>query len=89
MSSCHFSNLGAVDTNKKLVKGPYNEDGPTDVAYISHYLQKTYEDFIIRCERGRSDAMTHAKIEEWEARKNSFIDVFDINALKFMYGDNE
>jgi hypothetical protein len=89
MVNPHCPDIPVADTNKKLFEGPFNVDGPADVAYINHYLCKTREDYSMRCERGRSDMMTRAKIEEWEERAHIDIDTLDINALKFMYGDDE
>lgn len=81
----HNSNLTVVDTNKKIIKGAFNVDGPTDVAYINHYHSKTFEDYKIRCERGRADCKLVAKMEDWENDKTKNIDILDTNALKFMY----
>lgn len=86
----HCANIPGVDTNKKTVEGPFNPRGPTDVAYINHYDHKTFEDYKMRCERGRADTNNKhlfSKIKDWEERKKDNIDVLDINALKFMYGN--
>jgi Glycosyl transferase family 2 len=81
----HNSNLLVVDTNKKLLLGPFNYGGPHDVAYISHYHNKTYEDFEIRCERGRADCGQFYTIDIWGNEKTKNIDVEDLTALNFMY----
>lgn len=85
MTLPHNSNLPVVDTNKKLIYSAYNMGGPTDIAYINHYHSKTYEDFKIRCERGRADCKIVAKIKEWEDDKTKNIDILDTIALNFMY----
>lgn len=93
MLNPHRPNIPVADTNKKLFKGPFNVGGPADVAYINHYYWKTREDYIIRCERGRATTINpkafFPKVEYWDAAKTRHLDVCDINALKFMYGDDE
>ena len=81
----HNANIPVFDTNRKLILGPFNENGPTDVAYINHYRNKTYEDYSLRCKRGRADCGLVAKISEWENEMFDNIDTLDINALNFMY----
>ena len=89
MESPHNSNIPIVNTNGKLFSGPFNANGATDVAYVNHYRNKTYEDWEIRVKRGRADTINpkfFPKLKEWEAEKTNDLDVCDINALKFMYG---
>ena len=81
----HNSNISVIDTNRKLFNGSFNYGGPSDVAYINHYRNKTYEDFILRCERGRADCELVAKITEWEKQRLNNIDVIDTIALDYMY----
>ena len=81
----HNANIPVFDTNGKLILGPFNENGPTDVTYINHYRNKTYEDYSLRCVRGRADCGLTSKISEWENEMFDNIDTLDINALNFMY----
>ena len=45
----------SVDTNGEIVDGPYNYRMPTDVLAINHYRNKSLEEYMLRCERGRAD----------------------------------
>jgi hypothetical protein len=81
----HNPNIPVFDTNGKLFFGPFNENGPTDVAYINHYRNKTYEDFNLRCKRGRADCEFVNDISEWESEMLDNIDTLDVTALNFMY----
>lgn len=85
MTLPHNANILVNDTNGKKISGPFNINGPTDVAYINHYRNKTYEDYEIRCKRGRADCSLFAKINEWETDKYKNINTLDTYALDFMY----
>ncbi len=43
------------DTNKKILTGPFNENGPTDIAVIHHYHTKSYGEYVMKRHRGASD----------------------------------
>lgn len=83
----HNINLPATDTNNDLIKGPFNINGPTDVCYIAHFYRKTYEDWLIRCERGRADCTLRQKPNEWLNTITEEIEVEDINLRKFLYNE--
>lgn len=83
----HNPNVKLIDTNGKVINGPFNEGGPIDQAQVNHYHHKTYEDWLIRCNRGQSDHTPNRKPEAWETHINFSCDVEDLTALKFMYGD--
>ena len=78
----------AMDTNQKIFTGPFNFNGPTDIAYISHFRNKTKEDWDLKCKRGRSDCNFSNDINEWEKEKNINNDIEDLSAHNFLYGHN-
>lgn len=45
------------DTNGKVVVGPFNPNGPTDVAFIAHYFTKTKEEWDKKVSRGQADGL--------------------------------
>lgn len=49
-------NMGTFhDTNGKTINGPYNPNGPSDVAVIHHYFTKSKDEFMKKIERGMAD----------------------------------
>jgi hypothetical protein len=87
MTLPHNANIYSIDTNGRKINGPFNSNGPTDVAYINHYRNKTFEDWELRCKRGRADCNLVAKINEWELEKNSNIETLDTHARDFLYNN--
>jgi hypothetical protein len=83
----HYSTKKSMDTNGKFFNGPFNPDGPTDVAYINHYYYKTKEDWELRCIRGKADTYLPQNPNIWEEEKNNDNNVEDLSAYNFMYGD--
>lgn len=53
----NYSNSSFVtkDSSGNIVKGPFNEAGPSDVVVLFHYYSKSLEEFKERCSRGRAD----------------------------------
>jgi hypothetical protein len=43
------------DTNGKRFEGPFNPDGPTDVAVLHHCERKSYKEHVAKKMRGRAD----------------------------------
>ena len=82
--NCHKESM---DTNGKLFHGPFNPNGPSDVAVLNHYHSKTKEDWMLRCQRGRVDCEIQHDINQWDREVNNNIDIVDLSALSFMYGD--
>ena len=77
----------AMDTNGNKFIGPFNPNGPSDVAIINHYHNKTREDSILRCERGRADCNLKSNPQQWDLEVNDNIDIVDMSAYNFMYGN--
>jgi hypothetical protein len=77
----------AMDTDGKLFNGYSNHNGPMDVAYINHYHNKTKEDWILRCERGRADCDIQHDINRWDNEIGHNEDVEDLSAYNFLYGN--
>jgi hypothetical protein len=71
------------DTNRKQNQGPFNPDGPTDVAYINHYFCKTFSEFKKKVSRGRADCDQFRKLSEFE--EHNFNEVEDFSARDFLY----
>ncbi len=85
MSLPHNPHKPVIDTNRKQVNGPFNRNGPSDVAVLNHYYHKTLEDWELRCKRGRADASEKARPYVWEKEKNTFNEVIDSTARDFLY----
>jgi len=79
----------SMDTNGKRFYGPFNTGGPSDVAYINHYHNKTKEDWIERCQRGRADCDLQHDINRWDNEINMNRDVEDLSAYNFLYGNTD
>ena len=77
----------AMDTNGKIFQGPFNPGGPMDVAYISHYHNKTKEDWDLRCKRGRVDCNLGHNYNVWDEEMNINNQVEDLSAYNFLYGN--
>ncbi len=85
----HNTNNLAIDTRGYKFLGPFNQNGPTDVAYINHYYNKTKEDWMLRCARGRVDCDLQHDPNQWDREINDNIDVEDLTAYKFLYGNTD
>ena len=51
----HLKNGNQHDTNGRVFSGPYNKNGPLDVAAFHHYHTKSYGEYVKKRQRGRSD----------------------------------
>jgi hypothetical protein len=76
----------AMDTNGHKFGGPFNPNGTMDVAYINHYHNKTREDWMLRCKRGRVDCNVDHDINRWDNEININNEVEDLSAHIFLYG---
>lgn len=85
MINPHISNLYNIDTNNKIFMGPFNIFGDDKIAIINHYCHKTFDDWKIRCQRGRADCNLKTSIDIWHDYKNQYIDVEDFTARNFLY----
>ena len=52
----HLKNGNQHDTNGKVFWGPFNKNGPLDVAAIHHYHKKSYGEYVKKRQRGRARA---------------------------------
>lgn len=77
----------AMDTNGHKFNGPFNHNGPSDVAVLNHYHNKTREDWMLRCERGRIDCEVQHDRNRWDNEVGQNQDVEDLSAYNFMYGN--
>ena len=77
----------AMDTNGNKFGGPFNHNGTMDVAYINHYHNKTREDWMLRCERGRVDCDIEHDRDRWDNELGINQDVEDLSAYNFLYGN--
>ena len=51
----HLKQGQTIDTGGRVVRGPFNPNGPTDVANLYHFHTKSRKEFIAKRMRGRSD----------------------------------
>jgi hypothetical protein len=84
----HNCNNASMDTNGKVFRGPFNPGGPIDIAYISHFHNKTREDWMLRCDRGRVDCDVPHDRDRWDNEININNEVEDKSAYNFLYGTN-
>lgn len=77
----------AMDTNGHKFGGPFNPNGPMDVAVIHHYHNKTKEDWELRVKRGRVDCPIQHDPHRWDAEINMNNEVEDLSAYNFLYGN--
>jgi hypothetical protein len=89
MSFPHNPTNKLMDTNGKFFYGPFNENGPTDVVQLNHYYYKTYEDWLILCERGQADYSPTKTPKLWLNNTHVFCDVEDYGVYNFMYNKNQ
>ena len=82
----HNCHQPSMDTNGKIFGGPFNPNGPMDVAYLNHYHNKTREDWMDRCRRGRVDCDIQHDENRWDNEVNDNNEVEDLSAYNFMYG---
>jgi len=82
--NCHNQSM---DTNVRFFNGPFNPNGPSDVAYISHIHNKTKEDWELRCKRGRVDCEIQHDPNRWDNELGQNEDVLDLSAHDFLYGN--
>lgn len=78
----------AMDTSGHRFSGPFNPNGPSDVAYINHYHNRTKEDWIEKCKRGRADCDVQHNINRWDEEMNINNEVEDLSAHDFLYVNN-
>ena len=76
-SPCHHA---IVDTNKHKFVGPLNHNGNDDFAQINHYFTKTYEEWKLKRERGRSD-MKHGNGALVQRRDEDF-NIHNLNEIE-------
>lgn len=53
------------DTNGKQFEGPFNENGPSDIAALHHYLTKSSQEYVRKSSRGRAD------LKDWNPNNES------------------
>lgn len=54
-----------MNLDREFFNGPFNKNKTNDTAYIAHFHHKTYEDWLIRCKRGRADGSPKQYPEDW------------------------
>lgn len=77
----------SMDTNGKFFHGPFNPQGPVDVAVLNHYHNKTREDWMERCKRGRVDCEIQHDPNRWDDEINMNNEIEDLSAYNFLYGN--
>lgn len=69
------------DTNGNTVIGPYNPNGPTDVAVIHHYNAKSLQEYSWKVARGRADNGDKRTMEQFCEADRDANEVLDTSAL--------
>lgn len=83
MLTPHNSQNNTISTCYTEFKGPFLQNCNTDIAQINHYFCKTYNEFLLKHARGRSDTGTMRNIADFN--KHNKNEVEDLTAYKFMY----
>ena len=73
----------AVDTSRKVVQGPFNKQGPSDVAVIHHYFGKSRGEFMLKRARGTATSASGAIRSVKEFDDHNFNEVSDFSAFIF------
>jgi hypothetical protein len=72
---CHYLPLKrrfrTMDTNGKKIKGPFNRNGPENVAALYHFFSKSNKEFVLKRIRGRADTVKFDK-SYYETLNDSF-----------------
>ena len=68
------------DTNGKTINGPYNPNGPTDVAVIHHYNAKSLEEYSWKVARGRADNGDIRTMDQFYEADKDANDILDTSA---------
>jgi hypothetical protein len=76
--NCQATTISTCYTN---FSGPYLNNCNTDVAQINHYFCKTYEEFLLKVARGRSDIGTIRNLTDFADHNKN--EVEDLTALNF------
>lgn len=73
------------DVVGRATSGPFNENPTLELIYISHYLVKSYGEFIEKRNRGRADADLLREMSDFQRYNKN--DIEDTRARDFMNGD--
>lgn len=71
------------DTRGRPIHGPYNPDGPTDVAVIHHYNAKSVEEYQWKVARGRADNGDTRSMDQFCEADRGANEVLDSSAWDF------
>ena len=74
-----------IDTCGNIGKGPFNKNCNINVAQINHYFCKTYEEFVQKVNRGRSDTGGIRNLNDFE--HHNFNEIEDFAAYNFYYNE--
>jgi len=88
MSIAHHPNIPTFDPKGIKVIGPFHPHGDDSIAILNHYYLMSFEDWEIKCKRGRVDVDEYTYVTQtWHENVNTDNDVEDLTAYNFMYGD--
>lgn len=73
------------DTLGNTFGGPFNPNPTLEVAYVNHYLGKSFGEFVAKRNRGRSDISSLRDMSDFELHNKN--EVEDTHARDFMRGD--
>ena len=78
----HNSNYSFINpNNNQIFSGALSLCDKDDVCQINHYFCKTFDEFIAKCNRGRSDLPVKRKLDEFHEHNTNNIE--DLTALNF------
>lgn len=82
MITPHSSNKIIMSPEFKQISGPFNHSATNNIAQLNHYFCKTFEEFKLKVERGRSDTGGIRNLDEFHSHNKNEIE--DLLALNFI-----
>jgi len=79
----HHPDIPWYCTNRQIHEGPFNENGPIDVAQINHYFCKTQEEFHDKIARGLADDAEKMRPFS-DFHRHNFNEIEDLHALNII-----
>lgn len=79
-----IENTFTYDTNKKLIEGPFNLDGPIDISQINHYKVKSKDEFRLIIKRPRPDKPIGA-IDRYRDNFQEQFSLYDLNDIEDLH----
>lgn len=84
----HNINKTIIDPNYNRISGPFNKIGNDDIVQLNHYWTKTFEEFKLKCEKGRVDTIREdlqRTLEQFKPFQENNNSIEDLTLLNFTY----